>query len=82
MSDNIVLRMALQGCHYPPPKHQSGTIVCSATTTTGLTVRCELDTRTNPKGAKVCDAKMATLNIEGRTFHREWNYTISPKTEV
>ena len=65
-----------------PPKHQSGTIVCSTTTTTGLTVRCELDTRTYPKGAKVCDAKMATLNIEGRTFHREWNYTISPKTEV
>ena len=56
--------------------------IAATTPTTGLTVGCELDTRTYPKGAKVCDAKMATLNIEGRTFHLEWNYTISPKTEV
>jgi len=56
--------------------------IAATTTTTGLTVRCELDTRTYPKGIKVSGAKMATLNIEGGTFHPEWNYTISPKTEV
>jgi hypothetical protein len=108
LSDNIVLRMALQGCHYPPEtskwhktEHRlfrhirqswrgkpltSPLIVvepiAATTTTTGLTVGCELDTRTYPKGAKVCNAKMATLNIEGCTFDGEWNYTISPKTEV
>jgi hypothetical protein len=54
-------------------------LIASTTTKTGLTVRCELDTRNYPKGIKVSDAEMATLNIEGDTFHPEWNYTISPR---
>jgi hypothetical protein len=54
-------------------------LIASTTTKTGLTVRCELDTRTYPKGIKVSDAEMATLNINGDTFHPEWNYTISPR---
>jgi hypothetical protein len=54
-------------------------LIASTTTKTGLTVRCELDTRTYPKGIKVSDAEMATLNIKGDTFHPEWNYTISPR---
>ena len=53
-------------------------LIASTTTKTGLTVRCELDTRTYPKGIKVSDAEMAALNIKGDTFHPEWNYTISP----
>ena len=55
-------------------------LIASTTTKTGLTVRCELDTRDYPKGIKVSDAEMATLNIKGDTFHPEWNYTISPRT--
>ena len=55
-------------------------LIASTTTTTGLIVRCELDTRSYPKGIKVSDAEMATLNIKGHTFHPEWNYTISPRT--
>jgi hypothetical protein len=54
-------------------------LIASTTTKTGLTVRCELDTRTYPKGIKVSDAEMATLNIKGDVFHPEWNYTISPR---
>lgn len=54
-------------------------LIAATTTTTGLTVRCELDTRVYPKGIKVSDAEMATLNISGNTFHPEWNYTISPR---
>src|SRR5450432_580576 len=54
-------------------------LIASTTTKTGLTVRCELDTREYPKGIKVSDAEMATLNIKGDTFHPEWNYTISPR---
>ena len=54
-------------------------LIASTTTQTGLTVRCELDTRDYPKGIKVSDAEMRTLNIEGDTFHPEWNYTISPR---
>jgi hypothetical protein len=54
-------------------------LIASTTTKAGLTVRCELDTRDYPKGIKVSDAEMMTLNIEGDTFHPEWNYTISPR---
>ena len=54
-------------------------LIASTTTKTGLTVRCELDTRIYPKGIKVDDEEMATLNIEGDAFHPEWNYTISPR---
>jgi hypothetical protein len=54
-------------------------LIASTTTTTGLTVRCELDRRDYPKGIKVSDAEMRTLNIKGDTFHPEWNYTISPR---
>jgi hypothetical protein len=55
-------------------------LIAATTTTTGLTVRCQLDTQTYPKGIKVSDAQMATLNIKGDAFHPEWNYTISPRT--
>jgi hypothetical protein len=51
-------------------------LIAATTTTTGLTVRCELDTRTYPKGIKVTDAEMATLKIKGEAFHPEWNYAI------
>ncbi len=44
-------------------------LIASTTTKTGLTVRCELDTSDYPKGIKVSDAEMMTLNIKGDTFH-------------
>jgi len=53
-------------------------LIAATTTKTGLTVRCELDSRSYPKGIKVSDSEMAGLNIKGDTFHPEWNYTISP----
>ena len=55
-------------------------LIASTTTQTGLTVRCELDTRDYPKGIKVSDDEMMTLNIMGDAFHPEWNYTISPRS--
>ena len=54
-------------------------LIASTTTKAGLTVRCELDTRTYPKGIKVGDEEMTTPNITGDKFHPEWNYTISPR---
>jgi DDE family transposase len=54
-------------------------LIASTTTKTGLKVRCELDTRAYPKGIKVTDAEMASLNITGDAFHPEWNYTILPR---
>src|SRR5271169_1088517 len=54
-------------------------LIASTTTLTGLTVHCELDTRSYPKGIKVSDAEMKTLNVKGDSFHPEWNYTITPR---
>jgi Rhodopirellula transposase DDE domain len=54
-------------------------LIASTTTKTGLKVRCELDTRTYPKGIKVSNEEMASLNIKGDAFHPEWNYTIAPR---
>jgi hypothetical protein len=54
-------------------------LIAATTTNTGLTVACELDTTIYPKGIKVSDAEMATLNISGDAFHPEWNYTIAPR---
>ena len=53
-------------------------LIGATTTQTGLTVRCELDANSYPKGIKVTDAEMAALAIERDAFHGEWNYTISP----
>jgi hypothetical protein len=54
-------------------------LIAATTTKNGLEVRCELDTRAYPKGIKVSDAEMDTLNITGDAFHPEWNYTIAPR---
>ena len=31
-----------------------------------------------PKGLKVSDAQLATVNMFPHDFHGEWNYTIAP----
>jgi Rhodopirellula transposase DDE domain len=54
-------------------------LIANTTTQTGLTVRCELDTNTYPKGIKVSNEEMATLNLKGDDFHPDWNYTVSPR---
>ena len=51
-------------------------LISSTTTKTGLTVRCELDTNSYPKGIVVSDQEMAGINITRDAFHGEWNYTI------
>ena len=45
----------------------------------GLTVTCDIDHSLYPKGIKVTDAEMTTLNIQRHTFQDDWNYTISPR---
>lgn len=56
-------------------------LIASTTTTTGLTVRCELDTRLYEKAIKVSDEEFDRLNIERDAFHPEWNYTIHPRAK-
>jgi len=56
-------------------------LIAATTTTTGLTVRAELDENKYPKGVKTSDAKFAAINIARHPFHGDWNYTISPLTQ-
>ena len=54
-------------------------LIAATTTKAGLKVRAELDENVYPKGRKVSDAEMATINISHDPFHGEWNYTIHPQ---
>jgi hypothetical protein len=53
-------------------------LIAATTTDTGLTVSCDIDRSSYPKGVKVADDEMAALNIAHHSFHPDWNYTISP----
>jgi Rhodopirellula transposase DDE domain len=52
-------------------------LIGATTTKTGLTVRCELDGKSYPKGIIVSDDEMRSLNIRRADFYGEWNYTIA-----
>jgi len=54
-------------------------LIAATTTSTGLTVRAELDENKYPKGVKTSNAVFAALNISRHVFHGDWNYTISPR---
>jgi hypothetical protein len=56
-------------------------LISATTTTTGLTVQCELDVSHYPKGIAISDEQMATLNIDRDDFHGEWNYIIRPRNK-
>ena len=57
-------------------------LIAATTTKTGLQVKCHLDTNIYPKGIKVSDEEMASINIQRDSFHGDWNYVISPKKIV
>jgi transposase len=54
-------------------------LISATTTETGLSVRCQLDTDTYPKGVAVSEQQMATINLQRDQFHGDWNYTIRPR---
>jgi hypothetical protein len=54
-------------------------LIAATTTEAGLTVQCQLDTKSYPAGRKVSDEEMATLSLVPHAFHGEWNYTIRPR---
>jgi len=56
-------------------------LIASATTKTGLKILCEVDRNLYPKGIKVSDAEMETLNIKRDKFHPEWNYKVEPRNK-
>jgi hypothetical protein len=53
-------------------------LIAATTTGTGLTVTCDIDANSYPKGIPVTKAEMAAINIQLDPFHGEWNYTIKP----
>jgi transposase len=54
-------------------------LIAATTTEAGLTVQCQLDTKSYPAGRKVSEEEMATLSIQPDSFHGEWTYTILPR---
>jgi transposase len=53
-------------------------LIANTTTKTGLTVQCELDKNTYPKGQRVSDEALSSVNLTRDHFHGEWNYTVAP----
>jgi hypothetical protein len=57
--------------------------IAATTTSTGLTVACQLDEADYPLGVKIPDSEMRRLIDEGihvpAAWHPDWNYTIRPK---
>jgi hypothetical protein len=54
-------------------------LIANTRTTTGLKVRCVLDTHTYPPKIAVSEKQMAQLRITRADFHGDWNYTIHPR---
>jgi hypothetical protein len=54
-------------------------LIAATTTRTGLTVQAALDTEPYPKGTRITDKQIKTLNITPHHFHGDWNYTIHPR---
>lgn len=57
-------------------------LIGNTKTETGLTVRAVLDKNNYKTGIKITDEEMKSLNIEGDSFHPEWNYQILPAGEL
>ena len=57
-------------------------LIAATTTKTGLTIQCQLDLNQYPKGIKVSDDELSSVNIVGDEFHPNWNYSILPKTTI
>jgi transposase len=53
-------------------------LIAATTSSTGLTVRCELDPNPYPAGIKVSKRDLASVHLLRHEFHGEWNYTIHP----
>jgi hypothetical protein len=56
-------------------------LIASTTTTTGLTVRCELDPELYPTKIKLTDHQKKSIPLARHLFHGDWNYTITSPIE-
>jgi Rhodopirellula transposase DDE domain len=56
-------------------------LIANTTTTTGLTVQCELDPNLYPTKIKLTDQQKETIPLARHHFHGDWNYTIKSRIE-
>ena len=56
-------------------------LIANTTTTTGLTVRCELDPNLYATKIKLTDQQKNSIPITRHLIHGDWNYTITPRIE-
>ena len=54
-------------------------LIGATTTTTGLTVKSELDINQYPAGRIVSDAELSAIHIRREAFHGDWNYALLPR---
>ena len=57
-------------------------LIGATTTTTGLQVRAAIDRSRYPKGRKVTNEMLATVQCNREPFHGEWNYRITPRKKL
>ena len=66
--------------HYPPGTSKTYqtvvNLIANTTTTTGLTVQCELDPNLYPTKIKLTNQQKKTIPFSRHDFHGDWNYTI------
>ncbi len=53
-------------------------LIANTRTEKGLEIQATLDENLYDKGKKVTDIDFSTINIQGHSFHPEWNYSIIP----
>jgi transposase len=56
-------------------------LIANTTTTTGLTVRCEIDPNLYPTKIKLTDQQKESIPLTRHEFHGDWNYAIEPQLE-
>jgi transposase len=56
-------------------------LIANTTTTTGLTVRCELDPNLYTTKIKLTDQQKESIPLTRHLFHGDWNYTIMSRIE-
>ena len=56
-------------------------LIAATTNRTGLAIQCQLDSSQYPKGIKISDKELASVNMIGDAFHPNWNYSILPSND-
>jgi transposase len=57
-------------------------LIGNTTTTKGLRVKAALDEDEYPKGMKVSDAELGSLQLKRSNFHGDWNYAFLPRPKA